>query len=166
MTITRRSFFTGLGAVTVGLLFRHHLDAVLDSLEQDLVTEPVVPDQRPSAAEIVIRPQTTFQVEQLVVVSTIAASFMIENIYVGEHPQLAAMTEIPAALFTLMSLDAPVLRLETAAPTTEIRFRVRYVGKHPAGERFLATLIGTSVNSAGQKQQQLLPIDSGCAIAA
>lgn len=166
MTITRRSFFTGLGAVTVGLLFHRHLDAVLESLEQDLVTEPVVPDQRPSAAEIIVIPQTTFRAERLMVVSTIAASFVIENIYVGGHPQLAAMTEIPAALFTLTALDAAMLRLESATPTTEIRFRVRYIGNNPAGERFLATLIGTSVDSAGHKQQQLLPIDSGCAITA
>ena len=166
MTITRRSFFAGLGAVTVGLLFRRQLDAVLNSLEQDLVTEPVRPDQRPSAAEIIVVPQTTFRAEQLVVVSTIATSFVIENIYVDGHPQLTTRTEIPAALFTLTALDATALRLESAAPATEIRFRIRYVGSNPAGERFLATLIGTSVNSAGQKQQQLLPIDSGCAITA
>lgn len=166
MTITRRSFFTGLGAVTVGLLFHRHLDAVLESLGQDLVAEPVVPEQRPSAAEIIVIPQTGFRSEQLVVVSTIAASFVIENIYVGGNPQLAAMTEIPAALFTIMALDPPMLRLESAAPATEIRFRVRYVGKSPAGERFLATLIGTRVDSAGHKQRQLLPIDSGCAITA
>ena len=118
MTISRRSFFTGLGAVTVGLLFHRHLDAVLESLEQDLVAEPVVPDQQPSAAEIIVMPQTTFRAEQLVVVSTIAASFMIENIYVGGKPQLAAMIEIPVALFTLTALDPTMLRLESATPAT------------------------------------------------
>ena len=57
MEITRRSFLAGLGSVTVGLLFARKLDAVLESLERDLVAEQQTPDQLPSAAEIVVQPQ-------------------------------------------------------------------------------------------------------------
>ena len=54
MDLTRRSFLAGLGSVSVGLLFHRKLDAVLDSLERDLVAEPQAPDQQPSAAEITV----------------------------------------------------------------------------------------------------------------
>jgi len=103
--ITRRSFFTGIGAVTIGLLFRRQLDAVLESLEQDLVAEPNIPDQRPSAAEIIVVSQTAFRAERLVVVPAVASSFVIENILIGRSPQLNTGREVPAALFTLSAAD-------------------------------------------------------------
>jgi hypothetical protein len=164
MTITRRSFFAGLGAVSVGLLFRRRLDAVLESLEQDLVDEPVVPDQPPAAAEIIVLPQAAFRAEHLVVASAIASSFVLENIYIGGRPQLAAGgSAVPAELFTASALDS-AFRLETASAQTEIRFRVRYVGSNPAGARFLAALIGRSTD--GPDCRLVLPIDSGCSITA
>ena len=67
MAITRRSFLAGLGSVSVGLFFRRKLDAVLESLERDLVVEPIVPDQPPSVAEIVVYPQAAFYPKRLVV---------------------------------------------------------------------------------------------------
>lgn len=165
MAITRRSFFKGLGAVSVGLLFRRQLDAVLTSLENDLVDEPLVPDQQPSAAEISIVPQTSFRAMHLVVASAIAASFEIENISIGGRSQLMENARIPATLFTDSSLDS-ALRLDTAAAGTEIRFRVRYVGSNPAGEPFVAALIGDCQDSSGSCQRQLLPINSASAITA
>jgi hypothetical protein len=165
MAITRRSFFKGLGAVSVGLLFRRQLDAVLASLESDLVDEPVGPNQRPSAAEIIIVPQTSFRAERLVVASAIAASFVIENISIGGRPQFVSNNELPAEQFTTFAMDSAI-RLEAATAGTEIRFRVRYVGSNPAGAPFLAALIGGSLDSLGHQQLQILPINSGCAIAA
>lgn len=160
MGITRRSFFKGLGAVSVGLLFRRQLDAVLDSLERDLVDEPVVPGQQPSAAEIIVAPQTLFRAQRLVVASAIATYFVIEDITIGGQRQLVNNTGVPAELFTSSQLDSS-LHLTTAAPGTEIRFRVRYIGSDPAGAHFMAALIGDSGYGT-----QILPIDSGCAITA
>lgn len=165
MAITRRFFFKGLGAVSVGLLFRRQLDTVINSLERDLVDEPVVPGQQPSAAEISVVPQTAFQAERLVVASTIATSFMIENISIGGRLQLMNDNGVPAELFTATTQDS-VLRLEAAAPGTEIRFRVRYIGSDPVGVRFIGALLGSSSDSSGHRQRQILPIDSGCAITA
>lgn len=163
MSITRRSFLAGLGSVSVGLLFRRHLDAVLESLERDLSTEPATPDELPSAAEIIVVPQMAFRAERLVVPSTIASSFMLENICIGDHPQLAPNAGIPAELFTISAIDT-CFRLNTAAAGTEIRFRVRYIGSEPTGERFQAALIGSA---AGDPTRRLvLPIDSGTAITA
>ena len=164
MAITRRFFLAGLGSVSVGLLFRRKLDAVLESLERDLIDEPVEPNQAPSAAEIIVSPQVTFRPERLIVASTIANSFVLEDICIGGHSQFTPNNGIPAALFTIVAPDA-YIHLSTAAAGTEIRFRVRYVGSDPAGARFQAALIGrVSDNYLGQRQ--LLPIDSGCAITA
>lgn len=159
MSITRRSFLAGIGSVSVGLLFRRRLDAVLDSLERDLADEPQTPAQEPSAVDIVIRPEVAFRPERLVVASEIAAAFVLENIRVDEISQFAASScPVPAEMFTATALDAGIL-LATAHPGTEIRFRVRYVGQSPAGERFRAVLLGTSVDSA-RLTRVALPIDS------
>ena len=141
MALTRRSFLVGLGSVSVGLLFRRQLDAVLESLERDLVEEPVVPDQPPSAAEIIVLPQLAFRPKQLVVPSTIAAAFVLENIFINGQPQFMKNGGIPAELFT-PSATTEALYLATAPPWSEIRFRIRYVGSDPNGQRFFACLSG------------------------
>jgi hypothetical protein len=164
VAITRRSFLAGLGSVSVGLLFRRRLDAVLESLERDLVDEPAVPDQPPSAAEVVVQPQVAFRAEGLVVAALVADSFVLENICIGGRPQFALNNAVPAGLFTPAAVNDTALRLDAAAAGTEIRFRVRYVGANPAGARFLAALIGRS--SGSSDRSLVLPIDSGCAITA
>ncbi len=160
MSLTRRSFLAGLGSVSVGLLFRRHLDRVLDSLEQELVDEPQVLDQAPSAAEIVVSPQLTFRPERLVVSAAVAPLFVIEDIRVGDASQFARASSISAAAFAPAEQGVP-LALDVAGPGTEIRFRVRYVGSDPLGARFQAALVGKSVDGRGRL---MLPIDSGCAI--
>ena len=159
MELTRRSFLAGLGSVTVGLLFARKLDAVLESLERDLVAEQQTPDQLPSAAEIVVQPQTAFRPERLVVPIAIAELFVIENITIGHASQFVGEGGISARMFA-PDTDT-LLHLEAAAPGVEIRFRVRYVGDDPRGARFTAALIGRGVDSRGSL---VLPIDSGCAI--
>lgn len=172
MTVTRRSFLAGLGAVSVGLLFQRKLDAVLESLERDhaleLVSEPQVPGQAPAAADIVVRPQAAFRPERLVVNADIAKHFVIEDIRVGILSQFATGISIPAGIFSPQALktDAARLALSTAAPGTDIRFRVRHVGKDPAGARFQAVLIGACVGVSGLVACTVLPIDSGVAIVA
>ena len=160
MEITRRSFLAGLGSVTVGLLFARKLDAVLESLERDLVAEQQTPDQLPSAAEIVVQPQMAFRPERLVVPIAIAELFVIEDIKIGHASQFVGEGGISARMFATHMTDTS-LYLDAAAPGIEIRFRVRYVGNDPRGARFTAALIGRGVDSNGRC---VLPIDSGCAI--
>ena len=162
MEITRRSFLAGLGSVSVGLLFWRKLDAVLDSLERDLVAEQQAPDQQPSAAEIVVRSEIAFRPERLVVAVAIARLFTIENIVIGNVSQFAQPQAgpLPAEMFSADSLENFV-GLGVAAPGMEIRFRVRYVGSDPRGARFIAALFGTTVDGGSRR---VLPIDSGCAI--
>ena len=156
MAITRRSFLAGLGSVSVGLLFRRQLDAVLDSLERELADEPVVADQLPSAAEIVVRPELAFRPDRLIVSDRCAKVFVLEDIYVGRASSLVG--EIPAEIFAAHSLDAHC-PLPTATPGAEIRFRVRYVGTDPAGARFQAALLGQVVDG-GRISRGILSIDS------
>lgn len=162
MEITRRSFLAGLGSVTVGLLFARKLDAVLDSLESDLVAEQQTEDQLPSAAEIVVVPQASFRAERLVVPFSIAPLFVIEDIRIGNASQFGSGGGISAAMFSAGVFDSD-LRLDAATVGTEIRFRVRYVGKDPRGARFTAALMGRSLDGPGQL---VLPIDSGVRIVA
>ena len=158
MAITRRSFLAGLGSVSVGLLFRRKLDAVLESLERDqLSDEPSAPDQLPSAAEIVVCPQATFLPQRLVVAAAIAPVFVIEDIRIGAVSQVVHDAAISAEIFTANAANA-LLRLDVAPVGTEIRFRVRYVGSDPAGARFTAALIGRGIDGGGTL---VLPVDSG-----
>lgn len=159
MAVTRRSFLAGLGSVSVGLLFRRKLDAVLESLERDLADEPQAPDQSPSAAEIVVVPQMAFRPDRLVVSDVIAPLFVIEDIRIGHASQMVPGA-ISAEMFTPGIVD-DALALDAAAPGMEIRFRVRYVGKDPRGARFTAALIGPAGDGRGRL---VLPIDSGVAI--
>lgn len=158
MEITRRSFLAGLGSVTVGLLFARKLDAVLESLERDLVAEQQAPDQLPSAVEIVVCPEAAFRPDRLVVPFALAELFVIENILIGQHAQFVGDGGVPSSMFTY---ETPVeLHLDVAAPGVEIRFRVRYVGDDPRGARFTAALLGQGVDGS----RRVLPIDSGCTI--
>ena len=163
MEITRRSFLAGLGSVTVGLLFARKLDAVLDSLERDLVAEQLSPEQPPSAAEIVVVTAHAFRADRLVVASAIAPYFVIEDIRIGAVSQFAGNGNVLSAeLFDPATIDSGLL-MDAAAPGTEIRFRVRYVGNNPRGERFTAALFGRSLDGGGRL---ILPIDSGVPIVA
>ena len=161
MEITRRSFLAGIGSVTVGLLFARKLDAVLDSLERDLVAAQQTPDQQPSAAEIVVHSETAFRAERLVVAAAIAPLFVIENIRIGGVSQFARDQALSAEVFSPEAYNTE-MRLDVAAGGTEIRFRVRYIGDDPRGACFIAALFGTTVDGGGSRR--VLPIDSGCSI--
>jgi len=160
MEITRRSFLAGIGSVTVGLLFARKLDAVLDSLERDLIAEQQTPDQQPCAADIVVLPQAAFRAERLVVPTAIASLFLIEDITIGGASQLVTNIGIPASVFSPDAIDTAV-RLDLAPVGTAIRFRVRYIGTDPRGARFFASMLGRSVDGRGMA---VLAIDSGVPI--
>lgn len=168
MDLTRRSFLAGLGSVTVGLLFTRKLDAVLESLERELVAAQQTPNQQPSAAEIVVVPSEAFRVERIVIPMNIASLFVIEDIRIGRSSQLSGGCGIPAELFAPHNM--PAVRLDAATAGSEIRFRVRYIGKDPRGARFTASLVGTSIDRDGRRVRSIdggrcvLPIDSVYAI--
>jgi hypothetical protein len=88
--------------------------------------------------------------------------FVIEEIKIGGASQLVGGGGISAEMFSPEMVDAAV-RLDAAIAGTEIRFRVRYVGKDPRGARFTAALFGRSVDHGGRL---VLPIDSGVPIVA
>lgn len=141
-------------------MFRRQLDAVLDSLERDLVAEQQAEDQSPSAAEIVVVPDRAFRPDRLVVASAVAAQFVIEDIRIGSLSQFVGPGGISASMFDADAVDAAIA-LDATPAGTEIRFRVRYVGSDPRGARFQGALIGRVIDSSAR---QMLPIDSGIAI--
>lgn len=164
VAITRRSFLAGLGSVSVGLLFRRRLDAVLESLERDLVEEPSAPGQAPSAVDVVVCPQAEFRPLRLVVPDALASLFVLEEVGVGPRSsQQSWPVQAWAGAFSASQVDAPQLALGVAGPGVEIRFRVRYVGPDPAGAPFRAALLGRCADSP---RLMMLPVDSGCAIVA
>src|SRR4029077_16086799 len=108
---------------SVSLLFHRRLDAALESLEQDLINEPVAPEQPPAAAAIVVAPPMSFRPLRLVVSSMNADAFLIENIHIGGRPQLADCGGISALLFTASALGT-LLHLQNAVPGARLRVAV------------------------------------------
>jgi hypothetical protein len=74
MDLTRRALFQGLGAVSIGLLFRRQLDGVLASLEADAEAEALAAGQVPAAIEIAVAPQALFRAHRLVVSSVVVGT--------------------------------------------------------------------------------------------
>lgn len=96
----------------------------------------------PGASQIVkADPQITFRGERLVVPSTIALFFVIEDVLVGNAGQLVSSTPVPAATFSETAIGVRLL-FDTSYLGT-ISFRVRNVG--PDALVFRATLIGTAL---------------------
>jgi len=89
----------------------------------------------------------------------------IEDISIGGVAQFAPGTEVPGDIFSSDMTDARV-QMDTAGPGAEIRFRVRYTGDKPGGERFRAALVGRAVGEDGLPRMAVLPIDSGVEIVA
>jgi len=148
MTLNRRDAIKGVGFLGLGFLFR--------GLAGKLVSERATPVQLPSAIDIDIEPQIMFRAERLVVPDSVGRDFVIENIYIGSTSQLAAAEPLSAEVFSPDAVG-PGLMLDAAGPGTRIRFRVRYVGKKPGGDRFVGALYG----SVPDGRRMVLPIDSG-----
>jgi hypothetical protein len=157
--LNRREFAGGMGLLALRLLFRRRGAAA----EAALVDDPEVADQAPSAIEITVIPQHAFLPERLVIPTPIARVFMIEDITIGPEAQFAGGS-IPAEMFAAGVMDGPSV-FSAAAPGAEIKFRVRYIGDKPGGERFIASLVGRSARSTGNSRE-VLPISSDCAVVA
>jgi hypothetical protein len=151
--LSRRGFLGSMGAVALGFMFR--------GKGGQLVEQPLVPNQAPSAVDIIARPQVGFRAEHVVVAAAIAPLFVIEDIKIGDFSQIAQASPLPAAAFSADAMSG--VDMGAVAPDMEIRFRVRYVGKDPRGARFYASIIGSVVDGRGRA---VLPIDSGVPIVA
>lgn len=88
--------------------------------------------------------------------------WVLQDIVIGQMGQLAGDGELPADLFAPAAIESNLL-LDAAAPGHEIRFKVRYVGDRPEGERFRAALLGTTIRD-GHVVQCTMPIESDCNI--
>jgi hypothetical protein len=74
----RRSFLAGVGAVTVGLLFRRKLDRVLVELENEAAEEAAIAaSDAPAGAVITALTQQAFQPQQLIIQGTKIGTRMV-----------------------------------------------------------------------------------------
>jgi hypothetical protein len=89
--------------------------------------------------------------------------WIIENIEIRGRSQFTSDESLPGDLFSAQSLD-PAVSFDSAEPGSEIRFRVRYTGDKPGGERFIAALIGTTRDKNGLIGRAVLPIHSSVEI--
>ena len=101
----------------------------------DSVTDIPPGETRP----VIARPQVIFRGERLVVPSSIAGDFVIEDIRVGNRPMFAASGGNSALVFSEGSTHVR-LQMTTAAPGIDIVLLASNVSG--AARRFRATLIG------------------------
>ena len=97
------------------------------------------------AATIPAAPQNLFRPERLVIPSDIAFDFGVQDIKVGNQSQFAQSVEVPAAVFTEVSIDTNVT-FDTAEVGNQISILVRNKGTEDDLE-FTAAAIGTIAKS-------------------
>ncbi len=93
------------------------------------------------AATIPAAPQNLFRPERLVIPSDIAFDFGVQDIKVGNQSQFAQSVEVPAAVFTEVSIDTNVT-FDTAEVGNQISILVRNKGTTNDLE-FTAAALGT-----------------------
>lgn len=93
------------------------------------------------AATIPAAPQNLFRPERLVIPSDIAFDFGVQDIKVGNQSQFAQSVEVPAAVFTEVSIDTNVT-FDTAEVGNQISILVRNKGTTDNLE-FTAAALGT-----------------------
>lgn len=93
------------------------------------------------AATIPAAPQNLFRPERLVIPSDIAFDFGVQDIKVGNQSQFAQSVEVPAAVFSEVSIDTNVT-FDTAEVGNQISILVRNKGTEDDLE-FTAAAIGT-----------------------
>ena len=91
--------------------------------------------------------------------------WVLEDISINNRMQFAPGGEVPGELFSAQAIDSGLL-MDTVGPGSEVRFRVRYTGDKPGGERFRAALLGRELGPDGQERRVVMPIDSGVEIVA
>lgn len=93
-----------------------------------------------TAALVPAAPQNLFRPERLVIPSDIAFDFGVRDVKVGNQSQLVQSVEVPAAVFTEVSIDTNVT-FDTAEVGNQISVDVR--NKSVDEIEFSAALIGT-----------------------
>ncbi len=93
-----------------------------------------------TAALVPSAPQNLFRPERLVIPSDIAFDFGVRDVKVGNQSQLVQSVEVPAAVFTEVSIDTNVT-FDTAEVGNQISVDVR--NKSGVDIEFTAALIGT-----------------------
>ncbi len=95
-----------------------------------------------TGVEIQTSPQTPFVGKRLIIGSTIAPSFIIEDLKVGKNSQFSATGGVSAEAFSEVGVGV-ALMVDPAYPGLDITLVVSNVGDDDL--RFLATFIGNSV---------------------
>ena len=91
---------------------------------------------------IIERPQVPFRPERLIVPSTFAPFFVINDIKVGKNSQFANSTPVPAVMFQEDATNTP-LGLDTAQVSQDVALIVQNISGAPAD--FRAGIIGPAV---------------------
>lgn len=93
-----------------------------------------------STVNVPAEPQNLFRSERLVIPSDIAFDFGVVDYKVGNESQLVSGGEVPAALFTEVSIDTDI-HFKTAEVGNQIQIQVR--NKTAGAIEFVAGVIGT-----------------------
>ena len=101
-----------------------------------------MPTNVAAAATVTITapPQNLFRTERLVIPSDIAFGFGVADFKVGNESQLVSGGELPAAMFTEVSIDTDI-HFKTAEVGNQISIQVR--NKGAVAVEFVAGMIGT-----------------------
>jgi hypothetical protein len=95
-----------------------------------------------ATSDVTSRPQVTFRPDRLVIPSTIAASFLVTDLKIGNKSQFASSTSLPAEVFTQGAFGVR-LKMDTAQISQDVTLRVTNLSG--GALRFFAALIGPSV---------------------
>jgi hypothetical protein len=95
-----------------------------------------------ASAKVSQRPQVLFRPDKLVVASSIAAAFLIDDFKVGNKSQFAASGSVSAETFKETAVGVRLM-LDTAQVSMDITISVTNISL--AAARFLASLIGPAV---------------------
>lgn len=95
-----------------------------------------------ASSTVTAQPQTLFRPKRLVIPSSIAGSFTIQDIKVGNTSQLVASGSLPAALYSELAVGT-LQRFDTASPGIIISLAV--TNTSAGALAFVAAMIGDSV---------------------
>jgi len=88
------------------------------------------------------RPQVLFRVDQLIISTAIAGSFVVNDFKVGKDSQFAASGALPADMFTPNSFRV-TLKCDTAQISNDVAINITNISN--AALRFMAGVVGPAV---------------------
>jgi hypothetical protein len=72
-----------------------------------------------------------------------ASDWVVNDIKIGNRSQFAQAGDIPADMFRSTAIDS-FISFETAQTAMDIKILVTYIGAHPKGQPFYASMVGTA----------------------